>query len=107
MAAFWARNEFTGTVDLTEIGLTRALTDLLSGCLCVALTFRCRRLAGTVPVKPVAAKIWITKKKAIVRGTWDRDALIIRMLQFTLLVKTGRVVGQSRDCDVSTGAAEY
>ncbi len=56
MAAFWARNEFTGTVDLTETVFTRAFTDRLTGGLCVALTFRCLRLAGTVPVKPVAAK---------------------------------------------------
>ena len=32
MAVFWARNEFTGAVDLTETVFTRAFTGRLTGC---------------------------------------------------------------------------
>jgi hypothetical protein len=79
MAAFCARNEFARTVvlEVTETGFTRAFTGRLTAGLCVALTFRCLRLSGGVPVKPVAAKRWIANRKAMARGTWDRDALII------------------------------
>ena len=55
MAAFWARNEVTGAVVM-DTALTRAFTGRLTACLCAALTFRCLRFSGTVPVKPVAAK---------------------------------------------------
>jgi hypothetical protein len=64
-------------------------------------------LAGTVPAKPVAARRWAAKVKAMIRDAVAKNDLIIKMQPFTLSVKARRIGWPEQMLQHSTGAAEY
>jgi hypothetical protein len=60
-----------------------------------------------VAANPFAVRRWRDKMKAIVRGAVAKSDLIIMKLPITLSVISGKIVGQSKVLQYSTGAAEY
>jgi hypothetical protein len=112
-----ATEDFCTRTDVTPAAAVRDATDsagltvALTGRLTVAVLwevepFRCLRLGGTVPVKPIAAKRWRAKMSAMIRGAEAKDELNIRMLSFHLIgEKRGGLLARAV-LQRSTGAAE-
>jgi hypothetical protein len=106
-ATFCARTVATrtGFRDGTEIaGLTgvfaEAANDRFASVLWAPFTRRCLRRAGAVVLKPVAANRCTAKTQVRMRDALDRSGLVIGCYTFTISVRTGRIVGQSRCCNI-------
>src|SRR5260370_27558940 len=107
--AFWTVVTRTAVREASAAAGLRAVRTgrFAAAVLCVALTRRCLRFTGTVPVKPNAAKRWRPKMKVMIRGDVARDNLIIEMLPLHLIGENGEDCWPEWVTQHSTGASEY
>src|SRR5260370_17977461 len=89
--AFWTVVTRTAVREASAAAGLRAVRTgrFAAAVLCVALTRRCLRFTGTVPVKPNAAKRWRPKMKVMIRCDVRRHNIIIKMLPLYLILERG------------------